>query len=62
MQNVYIDEEWVVDQYMSMEKAKSWNELESADNMNVLNLERELHAESLGICTDLLPPIELDSP
>ena len=47
---------------MSMEKAKSWNKLESADDMNVLNLERELHAESLGISTDLLPPIELDSP
>jgi hAT family C-terminal dimerisation region len=62
MQNVYIDEQWVVDQYMSMEKSKSWNELESTDDMNVLKLERVLHAESLGVCTDSLPPIDSDSP
>jgi hypothetical protein len=49
MQHVYIDESWVVQQYLAMEKAKSWNELDSADDMNVLNLERQLLAESMGI-------------
>ena len=49
MKQVYIDEGWVVDQYMRMEKAKSWKELDSADDLRVLNLERELLAESLGM-------------
>lgn len=57
MQNVYLDEDWVVKQYMTMEKAKSWNVLESAEDMNVLNLERELMAESLGVSTATFPPI-----
>lgn len=57
MQNVYIDQEWVVNQYMSKEKLKSWNELESTDDMNVLKLERQLLAESLGVSADSLPAI-----
>jgi hypothetical protein len=62
MQNVYIDEDWVVRQYMTMEKAKSWDELQSIDDMNVLNLERQLLAESLGVNTDSLPPIDDPEP
>lgn len=57
MQNVYLDEDWVVKQYMTMEKAKSWNVLESTEDMNVLNLERELLAESLGVSAATFPPI-----
>jgi hAT family C-terminal dimerisation region len=57
MQHVYIDERWVVDQYMLMEKTKAWNELDSANDMRVLDLERELLAENMGVSPDCLPPI-----
>jgi hypothetical protein len=57
MKQVYIDEQWVVDQYMAMEKSKSWKELDSRDDMRVLKLERELLAESQGVSVDSLPPI-----
>jgi hypothetical protein len=57
MQNVFIDEEWVVKKYMTMEKNKSWNALESNDDMNVLNLEREILAESMGVSVESLPEI-----
>ena len=57
MQHVYIDEHWVVDQYMLMEKMKAWNELDSANDMRVLDLERELLAENMGVTPDCLPPI-----
>jgi hypothetical protein len=57
MKQVYINEQWVVDQYLAMEKAKSWKELDSSDDMRVLQLERELLAESLGVSVDSLPSI-----
>ena len=57
MQKVYIDEGWVVDQYLTMEKNKTWNSVTTSEDMNVLNLERDLLAESHGITTDKLPPI-----
>jgi hypothetical protein len=55
MQKVYIDEDWVIDTYMEMEKAKSWNTLDSKDDLRVLNLERELYAEALGVSKNNLP-------
>jgi hypothetical protein len=58
MQKNYIDEQWVVDQYLMMEKNKSWSDLDNVDDMNVLNLEREMLAESLGVTTESLPPIQ----
>ena len=60
MQHVYIDEEWVVNKYLAMEKNKSWNELESKDDMQVLNLERDLLADSLGVASTTLPPISTE--
>lgn len=57
MQNVYIDESWVVDQYLEMEKAKTWNVLDSENDMQVLNLEREMLAEERGVLSSELPPI-----
>ena len=54
----YIDEQWVVDQYLMMEKNKSWSDLDNVDDMNVLNLEREMLAQSLGVTTESLPPIQ----
>jgi hypothetical protein len=57
IQNVFIDEQWVVDQYLLMEKGRSWKDLDNKNDMEVLTLERELHAESMGVSPDALPPI-----
>ena len=40
-----------------LERQKGWNALESCDDMLVLNLEREMVAEGLGVHVDTLPPI-----
>jgi hAT family C-terminal dimerisation region len=56
MKQVYIDEKWVVDQYLEMEKSKSWNVMESKNDMLVLELERELAAEREGVSIESLPP------
>jgi hypothetical protein len=58
MQQVYIDEQWVVDKYMMMEKTKSWDALDAEDDLRVLELERELLAESLGVSSATLEPID----
>jgi hypothetical protein len=57
MQHVFIDEHWVVNQYQIMEKKKSWQDLDTSDDMQVLKLERELLAASLGVSVDSLPRI-----
>jgi hAT family C-terminal dimerisation region len=59
IQTVYIDEEWVVDRYLIMEKKKgSWLALDTGNDLEVLELEREMQAESLGVSADTLPPID----
>jgi len=58
MQQVFIDEKWVVEKYMMMEKTKSWDLLEAEDDLCVLELERGLHAETLRVAKESLPPIE----
>ena len=58
IRNVFIDEHWVVGQYMMMESKKSWSDLDSPDDLKVLNLERELLAESLGVSTDTLAGLD----
>ena len=49
MRHVYIDERWVVDQYLMMERTKTFNELEAENDMRVLELEREMMAESMDV-------------
>jgi hAT family C-terminal dimerisation region len=61
MKQVYINEEWVVNKYLEMEKAKSWKDLDSPDDMKVLELERMLWAESEGVDIESLPPITTDA-
>jgi hAT family C-terminal dimerisation region len=59
MQHVFIDERWVVNQYMMMDGKKTWSELDKdGDDLRVLNLERELLAESLGVSPDTLPTMD----
>lgn len=57
MQHVFIDERWVVNQYLMMEQKKAWKQLDTDDDMNVLNLEREMLAETLGVDIDALPTL-----
>ena len=57
MQSVYIDEKWVAEKYISMEKSKSWDDLESKNDMLVLELERELLAEQLGVGLSVMPQV-----
>ena len=57
IKQVYINETWVVEKYLTMEKKKLWHELDTDDDMRVLTLERELLAESMGVNPDTLPPI-----
>ena len=58
MKQVFIDEDWVVKKYLEMEKSKSWGELDSPDDMRVLELERELMAENDGVRGENLPAID----
>ena len=48
MNKVYIDEDWVVQQYLKIEKEKSWDALDDRQDLLVLNLEEEIFAESQG--------------
>ena len=57
IQRVFIDERWVVDQYIMMEQKKCWKDIDTAHDMTVLNLERELLAESLAVDESTLPTI-----
>ena len=55
IRNVFIDEQWVINQYLMMEHKKSWSDLDKdGDDLRVLKLERELLAESLGVSPDTL--------
>ena len=54
MRNVYIDEDWVVNQYLMMEQKKSWGDLDHEDDMLVLDLERQMLAESIGVDPETL--------
>ena len=57
MQKIYIDESWVVEKYLQLEKTKGWDAVETVDDMNVLNLEREMLAELEGVSTNKLPAV-----
>ena len=60
MQQVYIDEAWVVQQYLIFEKDNLWAKLDEREDLLVLNLERELQAEDLGIDLETLPPLNFE--
>ena len=55
MQQVYIDEDWVVKQYMMLEDAKAWGSIDTFNDLRVAALEQELHAEELGVPVESLP-------
>jgi hypothetical protein len=55
MQQVYIDEDWVVKQYMQLEQAKAWASIDTVNDLRVAALEQELHADDLGVPVESLP-------
>ena len=59
MTKVFIDEEWVVEKYLEMEKGKTWKRLHEREDLRVLELEREILAESLGVSIASMPSIDI---
>ena len=55
MQQVYIDEDWVVSQYMSLQESKGWEAEETHEDNQVQALEHELYIEEIGIDVWTLP-------
>jgi hAT family C-terminal dimerisation region len=51
MQQVYINEDWVVNRYMEKVRNKDWNDNETADDNLVASLEQEIYDNELGITT-----------
>jgi hypothetical protein len=51
MQQVYINEQWVVNRYMEKERSKDWNEIDTANDNLVASLEQEIYDNDLGITT-----------
>jgi hypothetical protein len=60
MQQVYVDEAWVVKQYMALEESKGWKEMDTEEDKVVADLERELYAEDLGVGVGELPNMDDD--
>ena len=52
MQHVFINEEWVVNKYLEIDKSKSWNPKNTAMDTLVFNLEQEILAETMGVSVD----------
>jgi hypothetical protein len=60
LQRVYIDEDWVVQQYMKMEKSKEWDALDSQGDELVAALELELYANDRGVPVEELRLSEIE--
>ena len=49
MRRIYIDEDWVVQQYLSLERDKEWDELDARNDERVAALEAKLYAADGGV-------------
>jgi hypothetical protein len=54
MQQIYIDEDWVVEQYTALEKTKNWDTLKVANDQLVGDLGAEIFAEESGVPVEAL--------
>jgi hAT family C-terminal dimerisation region len=61
MQRIYIDEDWVVQQYQRMEKSKEWDAMDTQDDELVAALELELYAGDCGVPVEALQLSEIES-
>jgi hAT family C-terminal dimerisation region len=60
MQQVYIDEGFVLREYMEMEKNKSWDKDQTVSDEVVTNFESKAYAEDLGLVVGELPSEFID--
>ena len=60
MQSIFINEPWVVRQYLNIEKNKLWNEKRTADDKRFFELEDEILADSLGVGVEQLAMQQAD--
>jgi hypothetical protein len=60
MQQIYIDEDWVVQQYQKLEKSKDWDSIETANDQLVQRLEAELYADDIGVTVEALELEDFD--
>jgi hypothetical protein len=58
MRNIYIDENWVAQQYLNMERNKEWNEMETMNDEKVAELELLWYADDRGIPVDDLQLVD----
>ena len=49
LSQIYVDEDWVVERYMSQEKSKEWDQKETKEDELVVTLEQELYDEEMGL-------------
>jgi hAT family C-terminal dimerisation region len=61
IQKIYVDEEWVVQQYMHMEKNKAWDAMEAQEDALVAELELEDYAGDRGVTVEALQLSDIDS-
>jgi hypothetical protein len=61
MQQIYIDEDWVVQQYQRMEKSKEWDAMDTQDDELVAAFELELYAGDCGVPVEALQLSEIES-
>jgi hypothetical protein len=61
MQQIFIDEDWVVlEQYTALKKPKNWDTLKVANDQLVGDLDAELFAEEIGVPVEALPLEDLE--
>jgi hypothetical protein len=60
MQQIYVDEDWVVQQYMRLEKSKEWDSNNTKNDRIVQELESEIYAGDLGVRVDALDMDDFD--
>jgi hypothetical protein len=61
IQKIYVDEDWVVEQYMTLEKNKEWDALETCEDELVASFELELYAGNRGVPVDALQLSDIES-
>jgi hAT family C-terminal dimerisation region len=54
MHNVYVNEEWVVQQYKDLEKSKTWESNEERNEQLLAALEEEVYASDQGVPVESL--------
>ena len=60
LHHIYLDEEWVVREYMALEKSKAWDVSESRRNEQVVSLEKTIHTADTGFRSDPFESAEKD--